>query len=249
MRNNNGESGPVPQELEPDSGSESKPVGAIPVGDRTFSSVEELAEAYRNAEAHRKALETVVGRQGNELGKLRNAGGEPSAANEEDDLGIPKELFDSFEAKFVENPGAAIKDVVKTTVAATTKRVTSELSDRFRRENVVESFWNDYFEANPSHKTIETYVRMEGNSLVASGSLAGLNREQQMTTIARQVNEIGKKAFSGETVKDVKDRRVVSEPGRGSGAGVSSSRSPKPEKKVTFMDEVRSSVYRKADGI
>lgn len=247
MSNEN--SAPVPSELEP--GSESRPVGAIRVGDKTFSSVEDLTEAYRNSEAHRKALESTVGRQGNELGSLRNgSGSNPPPATDEDDIGIPKAVFDSFEADFVADPGKAIKNVVKKTIEVTTEKVTNQLTGQMRRENVVEAFWADYFDKFQTHKEIEAYVRMEGTGMANSGMLKGQTREQQMETVAARINEAGRKAFSGETVRDVPDSRVVSQPGRGSGTSGGGSRGPKtPEKKVTFMDEVRSSVYRKSSGI
>lgn len=241
--------GSVPEELNDTDGSNQERVpGAIKVGEETFTTVEDLTEAYRNAKAHRDALTKVVGRQGQELGNHRGGNGNDSSS--EDDLGIPKQVFDEFENKFVENPGNAMKSLVKNVIETTEKRVENRLRQEWRTENVVEAFWSDYFDEHPKHREIEEFVRMTGDRMARTGALQGMVRDDQMVAVATAINRTGTSVFGSAKVRDVPNSRVVSEAGKGGGAtrkpaGDANATSNTSDKSKSFMDEVRSQSYRK----
>lgn len=235
--NKEGSNGPVPGEL--DSGGGSPGVDEIRIGDKVFKSVDDLKEAYRDAEANRRALASTVGRQGREMGELR---GERQEEPPEDAYGIPKSVFEGFEEKFVANPGEAVKTLAKAIVETTEERMNKRMSS----QSVIERFWNEYFDRYEKHRDIEPYIRAEADRLLRTGAFVGVDAYGQMDMIASNVERIGSRVFGKEgSTKDVPDKKIVTESGKGS--GVTSTKTPaKAEPVKTFTEEFREMGYRKA---
>lgn len=236
--NKEGSNGPVPGEL--DSGAGAPGSDEIRIGDKVFKSVDDLKEAYRDAEANRKALASSIGRQGRELGELRGANRDEPPP--EDAYGIPKSVFEGFEEKFVANPGEAVKTLAKAIVETTEER----MSKRMSSQSVIERFWNEYFDRYDKHREIEPYIRSEADRLLRSGAFVGVDAYGQMDMIASNVERIGSKVFGKEgSTRDVPDKRVISESGKGSGV-TSTKPTTKVEPVKTFTEEFREMGYRKA---
>jgi len=201
----------------------------IEVGGQKFKSVDELVAAY-------SALKETVGRQGAELGELRNAILKMSEAKKPEPEEVEKKgvELEGWEDLLYNDPNKAAEKLLEVAVEKVKKEVLPNAKKELDAEIAEREAWNAFFADYPYLRVNEDFVKdIAYKYVIPSPEFGKLKGKERHEFLAKKIEE----HLSGlEKWKELKGKSKYDV---GSGASVAKEKKKQEYKPKSFVEQLK----------